>query len=215
MDLVSKQATQLLILHAAEELFSIHGYYGTSLREITRKAGVNLAAVNYHFEGKEALFCDLLRMRLGPINRDRIEKLTRSQQAHLNALVPIESIIDFFARPLFQLCADTAHGGHHFARIIGQSITLSLPFVTDLLASDLHPVTTRFAQAIRRHVPHLTPEDFMWRLNFVVGALHHTLATAYRMKELTRGICHGDDPNEMLQRFIPFAVTSLTAPSPL
>lgn len=36
------------ILDAAEQLFAERGFAETSLRLITSKAGVNLAAVNYH-----------------------------------------------------------------------------------------------------------------------------------------------------------------------
>ena len=43
------------ILDAAERLFAHKGIEATSLRNITAEAGVNLAAVNYHFQSKEAL----------------------------------------------------------------------------------------------------------------------------------------------------------------
>jgi AcrR family transcriptional regulator len=42
------------ILDAAEQLFAEKGFAETSLRLITSKAGVNLAAVNYHFGSKKA-----------------------------------------------------------------------------------------------------------------------------------------------------------------
>ena len=47
--------TRTRILDAAEELFMQHGFEGTSMRLLTAKAGVNLAAVNYHFGSKDAL----------------------------------------------------------------------------------------------------------------------------------------------------------------
>ncbi len=42
------------ILNAAEKLFAEQGFNGTSLREITSAAEVNLAAVNYHFGSKKS-----------------------------------------------------------------------------------------------------------------------------------------------------------------
>jgi AcrR family transcriptional regulator len=47
------------ILDAAEQLFAEKGFAETSLRLITSKAGVNLAAVNYHFGSKKALIPSL------------------------------------------------------------------------------------------------------------------------------------------------------------
>ena len=52
--------TKARILDAAERLFADNGYSATSLRDITNEAGVNLAAVNYHFGSKEALLSAVL-----------------------------------------------------------------------------------------------------------------------------------------------------------
>lgn len=49
-------STRDRLLAAAREVFSEHGFQGATVREICRRAEVNLAAVNYHFSGKEALF---------------------------------------------------------------------------------------------------------------------------------------------------------------
>ena len=76
----------------------------------------------------------------------------------------------------------------YFARILGRSLTEPLPFLEELLAKEYHPVMARFGQALRGH-PNLTPEYFLWRLSFLIGAMHHALATLHRMKDLTRGIC--------------------------
>lgn len=51
-----EQTTREKILQAAFELFGQHGFSGTSIREIARLSGVNLAAINYHFKNKENLF---------------------------------------------------------------------------------------------------------------------------------------------------------------
>ncbi|MGZ4032728.1 MAG: TetR family transcriptional regulator [Tumebacillaceae bacterium] len=43
------------ILRAAKKLFAIHGFDGTSVRQICEEAGANVALVSYHFGGKEKL----------------------------------------------------------------------------------------------------------------------------------------------------------------
>lgn len=48
--------TKEKILASASELFAKSGFDGTSIREIASHAGVNIAAVNYHFTNKETLF---------------------------------------------------------------------------------------------------------------------------------------------------------------
>src|SRR5690606_41988824 len=54
------------ILDTAEVLFAQKGFAETSLRAITSKAGVNLAAVNYHFGSKEALIQAVFERFLRP-----------------------------------------------------------------------------------------------------------------------------------------------------
>ena len=63
------------ILDAAEALFMEHGFDGTSMRMITGQAGVNLAAINYHFGSKEGLFQGVFRRRLTDLNRRRVAEL--------------------------------------------------------------------------------------------------------------------------------------------
>lgn len=58
--------TRERLLVAAREVFSAHGFKGATVREICSRAGVNVAAVNYHFKGKEALFSAALNLE--PIN---------------------------------------------------------------------------------------------------------------------------------------------------
>src|SRR5712691_4179518 len=67
--------TKTRILDAAEQLFMEHGFEATSLRSLTTAAGVNLAAVNYHFGSKEELFQAVLTRRLDPMNQERVELL--------------------------------------------------------------------------------------------------------------------------------------------
>ena len=67
--------TRSRILDAAESLFMEYGFDGTSMRLITGQAGVNLAAINYHFGSKELLFQEVFRRRLTDLNRRRIAVL--------------------------------------------------------------------------------------------------------------------------------------------
>src|SRR6202171_5183423 len=72
--------TKTRILDAAEHLFMEHGFEATSLRQLTSAAGVNLAAVNYHFGSKEELFQAVLTRRLDPMKQERIALLTRFER---------------------------------------------------------------------------------------------------------------------------------------
>ena len=58
---VSHAETRRQLLEAAGEVFAGAGYRDATVREICRRAGANVAAVNYHFGDKEKLYAEVLR----------------------------------------------------------------------------------------------------------------------------------------------------------
>src|SRR5258705_4785980 len=107
--------TRTRILDAAEELFMQHGFEGTSMRILTAKASVNLAAVNYHFGSKDALIEAVFRRRLDPMNTGRIAELDRLEKeaagrARSSHLSP-EAIIPAFVGAGLRMIEDSKSGG--------------------------------------------------------------------------------------------------------
>src|SRR5210317_339126 len=60
------ELTRDRLLDEAEELFAQKGYHAVSVREITKAADSNLAAVNYHFGNKQNLYLEVFRSRWMP-----------------------------------------------------------------------------------------------------------------------------------------------------
>ena len=56
------------LLETAGQIFAEKGFDGATVREICRRAGVNIAAVNYYFRDKERLYIEAVKeatLRLG------------------------------------------------------------------------------------------------------------------------------------------------------
>lgn len=200
------------ILDAAEHLFAETCYAGTSLRQITQAAGVNLAAVNYHFGTKEALYAEVVRRRIRPINVERLARLDQAVALAGAEPPPLDLVLAIMVEPIFAAHRDPARGGPAFVRIIARSLTEPLPFMSELLATESHAVVARFGQVVRRHAGHLAPAEFLWRMSFVIGALHHTLATLHQMGPLTRGLCPSNDYAAARAHFLANAVAVFGAP---
>lgn len=71
-----QENTRDRLIAAAREVFAESGFKGATVREICRRAEVNVAAVNYHFNGKEALFMAALELEpleniIGPVDTAR------------------------------------------------------------------------------------------------------------------------------------------------
>src|SRR2546430_12271058 len=98
-----------------------HGFEGASMRMLTAKAGVNLAAVNYHFGSKHALVEAVFRRRLDPMNTARIAELEKLEaEDRANSL---EAIIRAFITPGLRLMEDAKGGGRNFTRLLGRTST--------------------------------------------------------------------------------------------
>jgi TetR/AcrR family transcriptional regulator, regulator of cefoperazone and chloramphenicol sensitivity len=58
---MSTDDTRARIIQAAGEVFADRGYQAATIRDISRRAGANLAAVNYYFGDKEKLYIEVLK----------------------------------------------------------------------------------------------------------------------------------------------------------
>src|SRR6187402_1196711 len=73
--------TRSAILNAAERLYADRGFGDVTLRDIVAAAGVNLAAVNYHFGSKDELIAELFVTRGLVTNRERLNELKAAEEA--------------------------------------------------------------------------------------------------------------------------------------
>lgn len=199
--------TKSRVLIAAESLFAERGYNDVTLRQITTRAGVNLAAVNYHFYDKESLYCEILTFRLREINGRRLDLLNAAGVRAGENPIPLADIINALAQPLFLPDANQGKAG---CQLLGRILTERQGFTDGLIQSEFQPVMTRFGQAIRRHMPSMPPADFLWRFSFVIGAMHHALVTMPDMARLTEGLCGSDDAELAVANFRTFAVKALS-----
>jgi AcrR family transcriptional regulator len=162
------------ILDTAERLFSEQGYAATSLRSIIAGAGVNLAAVHYHFHSKEALLEAVILRRSVPANEERLALLDRCEREAGNQPLPIEKVIEAFIAPTFRMARDPANGGMVFMRLLGR-LHAEGDFLSGILISRFHEVLERFSIAMSRALPGLPPGELFWRLNFAIGAMAQAL----------------------------------------
>ena len=168
--------TRTRILDAAEELFMQHGFEGTSMRTLTAKASVNLAAVNYHFGSKDALIEAVFRRRLDPMNTARIAELDRLEAAAGASPPSTEAIIRVFLRASLAMIEDTKGGGRNFIRLLGRTYTEPAKAVRALIGQMYAPTMERYKRALERALPQMPPDELVWRMHFMFGTLAYTLA---------------------------------------
>ena len=77
--------TKRELLDAGRELFAEHGFRGTTVRSLAKRAGTNIGAVAYHFGSKEALYHAVIEEVTAPV-RDRLAKEIRGTQSPLDQI---------------------------------------------------------------------------------------------------------------------------------
>lgn len=208
-------ATKARILDAAEALFMEHGFEATSLRLLTAAAGVNLAAVNYHFGSKEDLFQAVLTRRLDPMNHARVTLLASFEEAAAPTPLACERILAALFIPALELARDPARGGSNFLRLLGRAYADPAPFIRQFLSAQYAQMIARFKDAFARALPQLPRKELSWRLHFIMGALSYTLAGTDALKIIAElNPVETDNDEILLRRLAPFLLAGLTAPLP-
>ncbi|TMG72836.1 MAG: TetR/AcrR family transcriptional regulator [Betaproteobacteria bacterium] len=203
--------TRTRILDAAEELFMQHGFEATSMRLLTGKAGVNLAAVNYHFGSKDALIEALFRRRLDPMNAARTAELEKLEATERSPSP--EAIIRAFIAPGLRLLEDARGGGRNFVRLLGRTYTEPNKAVRQLIGQMYAPAMQRYKSALERALPQMPREELVWRMHFMFGTLAYTLAATDTV-QLIAGCKPEDryDARLLEERLTAFLTAGLNAP---
>jgi AcrR family transcriptional regulator len=210
--------TRERILDVAERLFMAYGYDGTSMRQITGEAGVNLAAVNYHFGSKESLIQEVFRRRLDWLNEERMRVLDRLEAEAGGQPVKPSLIVDAFFGTLLRMAEDEDRGGMTFLRLLGRTLTEPSEFIRAFLAHEYKVVMDRFKEALFRALPEVPKAEIVWRFHFMLGATSYAIAGTDALRLVTDWQIEEEDSVDRLDRLVPrlmsFLIGGLRAPLP-
>lgn len=196
-------STKDRILGAAEELFAQHGFAGTSLRQVTSKADVNIAAVNYHFGSKENLINEVFRRRMDDMSKARIAQL---KSALANDPNDLHALLAAFVEPALA----TIERSGAFVRVLARAYVEKNDNLRQFLSENYGHVLREFAKAIAPCVPQLSKEQLYWRLDFTIGALTYTMADFGTVKR-REGVTETAHRERAAAELIRFAEAGLKA----
>ena len=204
--------TKSRLLGVAERLFAEHGFDGVSVRQLTAAAGVNLAAVNYHFGSKEGLLAAIFEQRCRPMNEERLRRLSDCAE-HAHRPPMLEQIIAAFIAPALASSADHGGGRAAFTRLRATLSVEHNELARTLIARYFDATSQRFVAALGRAVPHLSRAELYWRFHFLLGALYYSMINPSRIAHLSDGVCDAGDVEALLTQMVPFIAAGFRAPS--
>lgn len=202
------------ILDAAERLFAAQGVEAVSIRDITQAADVNLGAINYHFGSKQALVVAVFRRRMVPLNERRLALLTLAEARSGRRPVALESILEALIRPAVEAGFATPDDTAVFMRLLGRMFSEPNPELQPALHSLMAELRQRFDAALLRASPGLTEEELFWRINFIIGTLHHSLLLCGKLDVLPPPLRQQLDADRLTKRLVSFAAAGFRSSVP-
>ena len=183
------------ILDTAEYLFSKHGFYGVTLKDVAKSVGVHHTLINYYFEDKKKLFEDVFARRAVVTSERRLKALDDYART-VGESPTVEGALRAFLDTSGALGAQVASTPEWGARMMDEHFD---------------PVVLRLIGLLRKALPGCAEEDIFWGYHFVTGALMLTLAQTGRIDKLSGGVCRSDDYAAVKERMASFMAAGFMA----
>jgi len=193
------------ILDAAEDLFARQGIRGTSLKEITDSAEVNIAAVNYHFRSKDALVRAVYERSFLPLNEQRLRALEAAEVAAQGAPLTIEAAL----RALFEPMVRAWTSNRNFILLVGRLQHEPDPELNGFIQRLYEGLIPRFLAAYKKALPSVPETDLFFWTHFLFGGVVYTLLNSHDMKRFHEGQTLLDTPGRFLDLLIAFGASGL------
>ncbi|MDX1633362.1 MAG: TetR/AcrR family transcriptional regulator [Marinobacter sp.] len=204
------------ILDAAEELFAERGFSETSLRMITSKANVNLAAVNYHFGSKNALIHAVFARFLTPFSAT-LEKAFDDLEERCQGEPPtLDETLRALTESAVRMPQRNERGISIFMRLLGLAYTQSQGHLRKFLEQEYSKPFGRFMRLLKEATPQLTAVDRYWRIQFMLGATAFTMSSSDALRDILENkLGVATAMPEIAQRLVPFLAAGMQARDPM
>jgi AcrR family transcriptional regulator len=205
------EETRTLILDTAEAMFLEQGYSAVTMRALTARAGVNLAAVNYHFGSKDALLLEVFRRGSLAINRERARLLREAETRAGSDPVPLREILHALFAPAVRSTFDeqTPIGGSSiYVQFVARASLDGPPEMRAMIEGDVRHLE-RFIAALSCALPGLSHTELLWRFHFAMGTLHSIYNNLRRLESLAKGDIDLTDADAITARVVEFAAAGM------
>ncbi|MGY0219183.1 TetR/AcrR family transcriptional regulator [Endozoicomonadaceae bacterium StTr2] len=205
----TRSSTVSRILDAAENLFAQHGFAETSLRSITSQAGVNLAAVNYHFGSKKELIQAVFTRFLDPFCQRLSERLDEFESRGKNEQPTLEDMLHLLVDEMTAVPHSTAQL-ETFMRLLALAYNQTQGHLKKYLELTYRDVFERYMKLLIGAAPTMPAVEIYWRINFILGASLFTMSEAPTLQAIAERDYGIQEPLEsVMRRMVPFMAAGM------
>ena len=190
------------ILDAAEYLFSKHGLYGVTLKDVAKRVSAHHTLLNYYFVDKKKLFDAVFARRAVITSTRRMEALERYEVESAGAPT-VEGSLRAFLDTDLDLYIQGGENWKNYGAL-GAQVANTPEWGADLMDAQFDPVVLRLIELLKKALPGCAEQDIFWGYHFVTGALMLTLARTGRIDKLSGGLCKSDDFEAVKDRMAAF-----------
>jgi AcrR family transcriptional regulator len=188
----SAERTITKFLLAAEEIYGEHGYEGTTIRAIAKRARANLGTLQHYWGSKRELFRDLFETRFRPLQQEHLRQLRQIEERHSDGTRPpvmdvLQSLIETtfsFGNEATSLGASDIEQGEarrRFQTLYGRALMDPSPEVLAEISKIFEKPVKVFLSLMRRSCPQLSAAELDWRVNCIIGAQVFSLVYRERL----------------------------------
>jgi AcrR family transcriptional regulator len=197
------------ILDAAEYLFSKHGLYGVTLKDVAKRVGAHHTLLNYYFVDKKKLFDAVFARRAVVTSTRRMEALDRYEAQNKRHLT-VEGALRAFLDTDLDLYIQGGESWKNYGAL-GAQVSNTPEWGAELMDKQFDPVVLRLIDLLTQALPGSSRQDLFWGYHFVSGALMLTLARTGRIDKISGGVCKSEDFAAVKERMASFMAAGFLA----
>lgn len=192
--------TKNKILNAAEELFSLHGFSGTSLRDIHSLSGVRISLCYYHFGSKEDVLQAVVDRRADAHQQALLEILNNHKKLYGDKPIPVDKLVEAYARPILERHLAHGNGWRNYTRLMAYLYSESAHLGPKVQVHKYDPVIDQFITEFRKSIPYANESDLQWGVYFLRSSIINLLLDTQLVDDQSAGLCDSGDLEKTIEK---------------
>ncbi|WP_185993555.1 TetR/AcrR family transcriptional regulator [Variovorax sp. KBS0712] len=203
------EVTRERMLDGAEALFAMHGYHGTSMRDVAEATETRIALVTYHFGTKDILFSKVVERRASYLGHQRMRALDAARGRMGGKPVAVADLVAGYVWPFVERSANGGQGWKYYALLVAR--LANTPDWAKVIGEHFDPISRQYLTEFQRVLDGVDEEVVYHAFSFMVGAMVAIVAEPGRVENLSYGRFKSSRPDQVYKHLLPFLTAGFDA----
>ena len=199
---------KIKLLDTAEELFAERGFFGVSIRDITDRATLRSASINYHFGTKENLFLQIINRRIEPLAQARLEKLALINLDVDDKELNTHLLVEAFAEPMLDFSLNGGAGWRNYCILIAK-LAVQKIWSENSVSEKYDSHAQEFLTSLREIFPEADDYKIHCAFQFMLSVTLYAVCGNQRIDTLSMGDYKSENFNEIQTPLFDFITAGI------